>query len=568
MANLQEQSVWETGIYQLETSDPVLAGPDGVDNLQGKQLANRTAYLKDRVEELASGKQPAGNAVKLSAARNIAMSGDGSWNVAFDGSKDVSGQLTLRDSGVAPGSYGMVTVDAKGRVTAARQMSGDDVPAHDWNKVATGKPTTLAGYGITDALTHDQCRSAGLFADLSVTNKWTGSLDQIVQPGEYYYGNGCSNAPSQFGLLKCWRENGDIIYQIAHSSDNNIYTRYRPLGGTFVPWRQLAGMDFIEKILVNKVDKASTLVGYGIVDGASKTDLQTAVNNLIASAPASLNTLQQLAAALNNDPKYSNTVDGKLAGKADKATTLAGYGIADAASKADLKTAVDGVMTLMPPNLIQNSHMTQLNENGVPIGFSVLGNGAAIKAVHPFTKGYEGPYIDQRPATASNSPADASETAPYWYGVHYMGPRSGRGGLADGWGGMTNGRIMKITAPNVPRAVGFRSVYLGAKFPVSTEVVYFSAWFYIVKGSIGLGVDAGYSGTVDSFNPGSTIIDKKMTDAAPDGWYRFSGLVGISRVTTLGQQQFCLAIGEGDIEAYMALPYLAVPFNQNFMVSC
>ncbi|NHQ83641.1 hypothetical protein HA051_18915 [Chromobacterium vaccinii] len=112
MANLQEKLFWEPGIYQLETSDPVLAGPDGIDNLQGKQLANRTVYLKDQVEQLASGKQPAGNAAKLSAARKIEITGDGSWNVSFDGSKDVSGQLTLRDSGVAPGDYGAAPADA------------------------------------------------------------------------------------------------------------------------------------------------------------------------------------------------------------------------------------------------------------------------------------------------------------------------------------------------------------------------------------------------------------------------------------------------------------------------
>ena len=46
MANLIEQAVWQEGIYQLETSDPVMGGPDGVDNRQAKQLANRTAYLK------------------------------------------------------------------------------------------------------------------------------------------------------------------------------------------------------------------------------------------------------------------------------------------------------------------------------------------------------------------------------------------------------------------------------------------------------------------------------------------------------------------------------------------
>lgn len=52
MANLPEQARWEDGIYQLETSDPVLAGPDGIDNRQATQLGNRTAYLKEQVESI------------------------------------------------------------------------------------------------------------------------------------------------------------------------------------------------------------------------------------------------------------------------------------------------------------------------------------------------------------------------------------------------------------------------------------------------------------------------------------------------------------------------------------
>ena len=51
MANLPETPQWEEGIYQIEVSDPVLAGPDGISNRQGKQLASRTLYLKQQVEK-------------------------------------------------------------------------------------------------------------------------------------------------------------------------------------------------------------------------------------------------------------------------------------------------------------------------------------------------------------------------------------------------------------------------------------------------------------------------------------------------------------------------------------
>lgn len=52
MANLQESQIYEAGVYQLETTDPVVAGPGGISNLQAKQLANRTAWLKQQVDQL------------------------------------------------------------------------------------------------------------------------------------------------------------------------------------------------------------------------------------------------------------------------------------------------------------------------------------------------------------------------------------------------------------------------------------------------------------------------------------------------------------------------------------
>ncbi|MGG7669683.1 phage tail protein [Yersinia sp. J1] len=51
MANLPETQQWEEGVYQIEVSDPVLGGPDGISNRQAKQLASRTSYLKQKVEK-------------------------------------------------------------------------------------------------------------------------------------------------------------------------------------------------------------------------------------------------------------------------------------------------------------------------------------------------------------------------------------------------------------------------------------------------------------------------------------------------------------------------------------
>ena len=46
MANLTETNRWGAGIYQLETSDPVMGGPNGIDNRAPRELANRTLWLK------------------------------------------------------------------------------------------------------------------------------------------------------------------------------------------------------------------------------------------------------------------------------------------------------------------------------------------------------------------------------------------------------------------------------------------------------------------------------------------------------------------------------------------
>lgn len=75
----------------------------------------------------------ASTATTLATSRNIALTGDVTGTASFNGSADASITSTLANSGVTAGTYKSVTVDVKGRVTAGTN------------------PTTLSGYGITDA---------------------------------------------------------------------------------------------------------------------------------------------------------------------------------------------------------------------------------------------------------------------------------------------------------------------------------------------------------------------------------------------------------------------------------
>lgn len=55
MANVPETASFDAGIYQIETTDPVLGGVNGIANAQAKGLANRTAFLKQQIDQLNSG---------------------------------------------------------------------------------------------------------------------------------------------------------------------------------------------------------------------------------------------------------------------------------------------------------------------------------------------------------------------------------------------------------------------------------------------------------------------------------------------------------------------------------
>ncbi|WP_371356106.1 hypothetical protein ACA087_06375 [Pseudomonas chlororaphis] len=128
MADLPELNEWPVGIYQLETSDPVLGGPEGIDNLQGKQLASRTKWLRDQLERIANGLTAVGQASKLATARALSFKGAATGTGSFDGSADVEITLALANSGVVAGSWPKVTVNSKGLVTGGSGLAAGDLP--------------------------------------------------------------------------------------------------------------------------------------------------------------------------------------------------------------------------------------------------------------------------------------------------------------------------------------------------------------------------------------------------------------------------------------------------------
>jgi phage-related tail fiber protein len=63
------------------------------------------------------------------------MTGDIAYQQSFDGSADVTGVATLSNTGVVAGSYPVLTVDAKGRVTSGRALATTDIPVDLMNRI-------------------------------------------------------------------------------------------------------------------------------------------------------------------------------------------------------------------------------------------------------------------------------------------------------------------------------------------------------------------------------------------------------------------------------------------------
>ena len=63
-------------------------------------------------------------------------------------------------------------------------------------------------------------------------------------------------------------------------------------------------------------NKPNTLAGYGIIDDvASRSYVDSSISSLISGSPTFLDTLNEIAAAINNDPNFSNNVVTQLASK-------------------------------------------------------------------------------------------------------------------------------------------------------------------------------------------------------------------------------------------------------------
>ena len=163
MANLQETARWETGIYQLETSDPVMGGADGIDNRQAKQLANRTLWLRDELVQISrtipaavtksdavnsnsSADVATSKAVKTAYDKAVAAENAASGAVKTSGSQNVGGEKTFTDTAFF--KAGAFVADSVGDFAANQylQIGSNNVNSYFYNK-RSGKYLSMRNDG-------------------------------------------------------------------------------------------------------------------------------------------------------------------------------------------------------------------------------------------------------------------------------------------------------------------------------------------------------------------------------------------------------------------------------------
>jgi hypothetical protein len=115
-----------------------------------------------------------------------------------------------------------------------------------------------------------------------------------------------------------WKKIASTTDNISEGSTNLYFTDQRALDATSSAYDAAGSAATAES---NANTYTDSLIGDGTVDGTSGntvTDrIATAVSSLVDSAPETLDTLNELAAAIDGDPEYFQSISQNLSFKAD-----------------------------------------------------------------------------------------------------------------------------------------------------------------------------------------------------------------------------------------------------------
>lgn len=192
----------------------------------------------------------ADEAIKLQTARTIKFSGAVVANSkTFDGSGDVEYVLVLANSGVSAGTYTKVTVNAKGIITSATQLTAADIPALTLSKISDAG--TAAGKNVGTA--------AGDVPVLGSDGKLDESLLPAIAITETFV------VDSQAAMLALSAQRGDVAVR---TDENKSYILNADNPTVLANWVWLRTPD-CKVLSVNSKTGAVVLTTSDIAEGAN-----------------------------------------------------------------------------------------------------------------------------------------------------------------------------------------------------------------------------------------------------------------------------------------------------------
>ena len=300
----------------------------------------------------AFGKQSIANAANsLAALGGITAAGaDGSAAIGVGAKANLANTVALGGGSVANRAAGVAgyrpdggTVSGQAWVSTANAIavgaSSNNSDAATETRQITG---VAAGTFDTDAVNVAQLKSAMQNGGKTYSAGNGINIDAATNKISVKTGDGLEFASGALKVKSGAIEDGSDAFVKAAA----LYTEMRPANGTYVnktktTAENLTALDTQvtanKNAIAQKANKATTLAGYGISDAFTRAETTNAISSAVNGKADKATTLQGYGIT---DAYTKTQVDSSLKAKADKATSLAGYGITDAYTKAQVDTAV------------------------------------------------------------------------------------------------------------------------------------------------------------------------------------------------------------------------------------
>lgn len=298
----------------------------------GVTLDTHELYVGDQngVKQLVKG-EAAGSvesAGKLTTARTIAVSGAATGSALFDGSTDIEIALTLATSGVKAGTYNNITVNDKGLVTGATNVTYtiEDISELSEtlaNMYTKAEVNDLIANAEVDAYT--KAETDAIVDGLEATIATKALKDDVYTKTEI--------DTTVNGLEEDIDKKANATDVYTKTEANNLLNAKANQSTTYTKTE-------VDTLLEEKADSATTLMGYGITDAYT----QTQVDNLLTTKAniTDMNSALAKKADASTVTTLETNLTNQINGKADKATTLSGYGITNAYTKDEVDGMVAG----------------------------------------------------------------------------------------------------------------------------------------------------------------------------------------------------------------------------------